>query len=198
MNGDLSVCSSSSSLFCFDSSGSVQVDHDSRATAAADADAAETLRRGPKSKSERSGRGGGKESLYKGMGGKGGYGPLRAPAHVRASARFDYQPDVCEDYKETGFCGYGEACKFLQDRGDYKSGWQLDKESRSGTTPRRRRRQCSGGEGGDDDGTDGTDADGNGDELPFACSICRLPFRDPVVTKCKHYFCGNCALKVPS
>ena len=73
-------------------------------------------------------------------------GPIRAPSFVRSSARFDYQPDICKDYKETGFCGYGgkyialstvhitdykklsDNCKFLHDRGDYKSGWQLEKE----------------------------------------------------------------------
>jgi hypothetical protein len=55
-------------------------------------------------------------------------GPIRAPSFVRSSCRFDYQPDICKDYKETGFCGYGDNCKFLHDRGDYKSGWQLEKE----------------------------------------------------------------------
>jgi Zinc finger C-x8-C-x5-C-x3-H type (and similar) len=39
-----------------------------------------------------------------------------------------WQPDICKDYKETGFCGYGDSCKFLHDRGDYKSGWQLERE----------------------------------------------------------------------
>lgn len=38
------------------------------------------------------------------------------------------QPDICKDYKETGFCGYGDNCKFLHDRGDYKSGWQMERE----------------------------------------------------------------------
>jgi RING finger protein 113A len=46
---------------------------------------------------------------------------------VRVSARFDYQPDICKDYKETGFCSYGDACKFMHDRGDYKSGWELER-----------------------------------------------------------------------
>ena len=32
-----------------------------------------------------------------------------------------------QDYKETGFCGYGDACKFIHDRGDYKSGWELER-----------------------------------------------------------------------
>lgn len=26
-------------------------------------------------------------------------------------SRFDYQPDICKDYKETGRCGYGDSCK---------------------------------------------------------------------------------------
>ena len=36
------------------------------------------------------------------------------------------------------------------------------------------------------------------DELPFACFICRRPWaeaQDPVVTRCKHYFCEQCALQ---
>ena len=61
------------------------------------------------------------------------------------SSRFDYQPNVCKDYKETGYCGYGglsqcllfrlcwltfplDSCIYLHDRGDYKTGWQLEKE----------------------------------------------------------------------
>ena len=52
----------------------------------------------------------------------GAHGPLRASAHIRMSVRFDYQPDICKDYKETGYCGYGDSCKFMHDRGDYKSG----------------------------------------------------------------------------
>lgn len=34
-------------------------------------------------------------------------GPMRAPANVRATVRWDYQPDLCKDYKETGYCGFG-------------------------------------------------------------------------------------------
>lgn len=34
-------------------------------------------------------------------------GPMRAPANIRATVRWDYQPDLCKDYKETGFCGFG-------------------------------------------------------------------------------------------
>ena len=61
--------------------------------------------------------------------GTGMHGPLRANVHIRSSVRFDYQPDVCKDYKETGFCGYGDACKFVHDRSDYKSGWEIERVS---------------------------------------------------------------------
>ena len=53
--------------------------------------------------------------------GGGVIGPQKAPEFVRMTCRFDYQPDICKDYKETGFCGYGDNCKFMHDRGDYLS-----------------------------------------------------------------------------
>lgn len=34
--------------------------------------------------------------------GSGAHGPLRASTNVRMTVRFDYQPDICKDYKETG------------------------------------------------------------------------------------------------
>lgn len=55
-------------------------------------------------------------------------GPLKATTFVRTTARFDYQPDICKDYKETGFCGFGDTCIYLHDRGDTKSGWQMEQE----------------------------------------------------------------------
>ena len=59
--------------------------------------------------------------------GAGTHGPLRAATNVRMTVRVDYQPDICKDYKETGYCGFGDACKFMHDRGDYKAGWELDR-----------------------------------------------------------------------
>ncbi|KAJ6841300.1 zinc finger CCCH domain-containing protein 15-like [Iris pallida] len=124
----------------------------------------------------------------------GAHGPLRASAHIRTSARFDYQPDICKDYKETGYCGFGDACKFMHDRGDYKSGWQMEKEWEEKEKARKRALAMGGG-GDDEDNNNDDDDDSDEDALPFACFICRQPFEDPVVTKCKHYFCEHCALK---
>lgn len=108
-------------------------------------------------------------------------GPIRAPSNLRATVRWDYQPDICKDYKETGFCGFGDSCKFLHDRSDYKHGWQLERE------------WAAGEHGDSDEGKYEIESDG--DDLPFKCVICRNSFVDPVVTKCKHYFCEKCVLE---
>ncbi|XP_017020418.1 E3 ubiquitin-protein ligase RNF113A [Drosophila kikkawai] len=111
-------------------------------------------------------------------------GPIRAPAHLRATVRWDYQPDICKDYKETGYCGFGDSCKFLHDRSDYKAGWQLEMDHEN-----ERRGDA------DSDGDDGKyEIHSDEESLPFKCHICRQSFVNPVVTKCKHYFCEKCAL----
>eukprot|EP00741_Cyanophora_paradoxa_P007816 tig00001214_g7562.t1 len=115
-------------------------------------------------------------------------GPIRAPAHVRMTCRVDYQPDLCKDYKETGFCGYGDSCKFMHDRGDYKAGWQLDQEWDAMQRAKER------GEIPDEDG-EGKNDDVDEEGLPWACFICREEFKNPVVTKCQHYFCEKCAVE---
>ncbi|KAL3536717.1 hypothetical protein ACH5RR_000083 [Cinchona calisaya] len=123
----------------------------------------------------------------------GAHGPLRASAHIRVSARFDYQPDICKDYKETGYCGYGDSCKFMHDRGDYKPGWQLEREWDE--AEKVRKRNLALGLQDEDEGAAEKSDEDDDDSLPFACFICRQPFVDPVMTKCKHYFCEHCALK---
>lgn len=209
-------------IFQFESSKEIQVHHDSRATATLETETefsrdARAIRERVLKQAEEALKGKGKssggEKLYKGVNAYvdykagfrrehtissekagGAHGLLRASAHIRASARFDYQPDICKDYKETGYCGYGDACKFMHDRGDYKSGWQLEKEWEE-VEKARKRKLAMGSDDGDEDAAEQSDEDDE-DALPFACFICREPFVDPVVTKCKHYFCEHCALKV--
>ncbi|KAK4884657.1 hypothetical protein RN001_000928 [Aquatica leii] len=109
-------------------------------------------------------------------------GPIRAPENIRSTVRWDYQPDICKDYKETGYCGFGDSCKFLHDRSDYKHGWQLEKEYASGQYQA------------ENDDDDKYEIDSDKEELPFKCYICRKSFTNPIITRCKHYFCESCAL----
>ncbi|NXT88544.1 R113A protein, partial [Anhinga rufa] len=108
-------------------------------------------------------------------------GPIRAPEHLRATVRWDYQPDICKDYKETGFCGFGDSCKFLHDRSDYKHGWQIERELDEGRY------------GVNDE--ENYEVSSDEEDMPFKCFICRSSFKNPVVTKCRHYFCESCALQ---
>ncbi|KDQ07171.1 hypothetical protein BOTBODRAFT_39005 [Botryobasidium botryosum FD-172 SS1] len=105
-------------------------------------------------------------------------GPVRNTSTIRTVTVIDYQPDVCKDYKETGYCGFGDTCKFLHDRGTYLQGWQLDKLAASSTQP-----------------AAAAESDSEEEDVPWACYICRKPYTDPVVTRCSHYFCSACAIK---
>ncbi|KAJ3410591.1 hypothetical protein HDV05_003628 [Chytridiales sp. JEL 0842] len=99
-----------------------------------------------------------------------------------------YQMDVCKDYKETGTCTFGDSCIFMHDRTDYKTGWQLDREWEDAQKKKQQEEMNKFMEVQEEE----IEED---DDLPFACLICRKDFKDPVVTKCKHYFCESCALK---
>jgi len=124
---------------------------------------------------------------------KGKAGPIKGITNLRVTCRFDYQPDICKDYKETGYCGYGDSCKFLHDRGDYKTGWELEREWEDEQKQKRERSQAGGGpvEEHDSDSDYLIDKD---EEYPFACFICKNPYVKPVQTRCKHYFCESCAI----
>jgi RING finger protein 113A len=130
-------------------------------------------------------------------------GPIRAAAHVRVTARFDYQPDICKDYKETGFCGYGDTCIYLHDRTDTVSGWQLERQWEEEQKLKKEKQEqimndfATGLVNNDNDNfgvnknnTNITSEDG----IPYACHICREHFKDPVVTNCLHYFCESCIM----
>ena len=117
-------------------------------------------------------------------------GPVRSTTYVRLSSRFDYAPDVCKDYKESGYCGFGDSCKFMHDRSDYKSGWELEKEWQQ-----QQKRKEQNLDATFEQETIESEPEDSDDDLPFACLICRGDFKSPVVTQCKHYFCEACALK---
>jgi RING finger protein 113A len=164
------------------------------------------------------------EGMYRGAGGyrqyvqasedkiaKGKYSGLMGPtrsnmANVRLSCRFDYwgtsgDGGICKDYKETGYCGFGDTCKFLHDRSDYKAGWQLDKEwdEKQKQEKARQLRLLKRAREGKDSESEEPSEDEDEDGMPFACLICREKWEDcksgPVVTVCMHYFCEDCAFR---
>lgn len=130
-------------------------------------------------------------------------GPIRAASHVRVTARFDYQPDICKDYKETGFCGYGDTCIYLHDRTDTVSGWQLERQWEEEQKIKKEKQEqimndFATGVIHNNDDTYGLNNNNvtvtSEDGIPYACHICREYFKDPVVTNCLHYFCESCIM----
>jgi RING finger protein 113A len=107
----------------------------------------------------------------------------KASSQFICSNRLDYQPDLCKDYKETGFCGYGDSCKFLHDRGDYKSGWQIElEEKEKGLTNSHSMQQTI-----------------ELNNYSLFCLFCNKRWSEkmkPVKTICGHYFHESCALKI--
>jgi len=47
----------------------------------------------------------------------------------------------------------------------------------------------------DDKGEYFLGSDSEDDGLPFVCLRCKESFVNPVVTRCKHYFCEKCAVE---
>jgi RING finger protein 113A len=123
-------------------------------------------------------------------------GPQKSSSNVRTITVTDYTPDVCKDYKQTGFCGFGDNCKFLHAREDYAAGWKLDREWEMSTKGKK-----PGGTVVASANRDEKEKDDDGidlamlEKIPFACLICKKPYKTPIITKCGHYFCEACALK---
>ena len=121
-------------------------------------------------------------------------GPVKAATNVRTITVTDFAPDVCKDYKQTGFCGFGDSCKFLHAREDYKQGWELDRDwEKVGDKVKK-------GAGGKAvkslaEAEDSEEEDAALEGIPFACILCKKPYTNPIITKCGHYFCEGCALQ---
>ena len=57
------------------------------------------------------------------------HGPTRAPnSAVKSTCRIDYDPSLCKDWHDSGYCVFGNSCIYLHDRSNYKTGWELEKD----------------------------------------------------------------------
>lgn len=102
-------------------------------------------------------------------------------------ARMDYGQDICKDYYETGFCGFGDSCKFIHTRLEQKSSWELEKEF----LDQQHRKN------GDDNVSSSTAIPAN---IPKEYEICAVCSKEPpkqatLRSPCKHLFCEECFME---
>lgn len=102
---------------------------------------------------------------------KGSGKKISQAANLRNTLLMDFQPDVCKDFKQTGYCGYGDSCKFLHSRDDFKAGWKLNQDWKVDELEKNEE---------------------NVIDIPFKCAICKNDYKTPVRTNCDHYFCRKC------
>lgn len=141
----------------------------------------------------------------------GSIGPIKRQTHFKFSANVDYNPSLCKDYNQTGYCSFGDQCIFHHDRGDYKYGWELEQDWQKEQEKKQRRayqkfqkRLAKKAENpnainnsssdSSSEEVEGYEESGQYEHINEQCLLCGEDYNGPIVTKCEHLFCEACAL----
>lgn len=90
----------------------------------------------------------------------------------------DQQIPVCKAYYETGYCSFGDACRFLHTRDKIEASSTIDKENEIKAFKAIMEKNKKIGEM----------------NAPEVCPICSKIYIRPIITICHHKFCQKCAL----
>jgi RING finger protein 113A len=122
-------------------------------------------------------------------------GPSKADLTFRKTLMVDDAKLYCKDYQKTGFCGFGDGCIYMHDRGAIKQGWAIDREWEEQNKGKKLKGTIVASIKRDSKDEEDPNEAALLEKIPFACIICESEYKHPVITLCGHYFCENCALK---
>lgn len=105
---------------------------------------------------------------------------IRKKAQCKSGINVDFNPSVCKDYHDNGYCTWGNSCLFAHDRTEYKKGWELDKEWEEEQLLKLKNERKA--------RIEKTKTD--------ECFICKKKeYKLPVETNCQHIFCEECIIR---
>ena len=130
---------------------------------------------------------------------------MKVPFFFKVNCIFDYAPGICKDFKETGYCGFGETCIFVHDRGDYKLGWEMERdwqkmqkirEKKKMEKFKKKKLENENIHLSDISSSSSSDCDCHSEKekLNTICKICNNEISNAVIVNCGHIFCEKCVV----
>ena len=115
---------------------------------------------------------------------------------IKRSSVMYLQPDICKDFYETGYCGYGDNCKFIHDRSLTKTSlvqdreWEENRKREAAKSLEDLKKEL-------DEEKKKAEEEKEKEEQNKKCPICKEEYNEDKIRmsmKCNHIVCSDCVI----